>query len=394
MMRTNKTSQQEQGEASPAENSCQTTTADRLHPPLPPLHSHPHLHKINNPDPTVCFEKGCQQVPMVWLKNRVSGGYIRVCRFHGNEFSKHVAWYQLSAAERRPFLSSIYMLIFEGKKPKWTAWRHDTDELEGYAWKPCPVCGGFGQLFRHGLGSELLTIRGLDDTRAPCWFCKGARMAPEHACESIAATIKAMREHLEKLGEQDLPPELPQAAKDAGKLFGMAVPCPSTHPEWTDPRPTPPEESVKMGGPTDYELLRPLKSIKVPTMKVLQGGKVVFEAKDFVMEAGQKVIVDLDAVSSGQPKHKRRSFVRVTAPHFVAGVEIVDGVVVRAAPILAYMVRDKWTEQRLVKYIGSVRWKMEFLDEDAQTGLVRKELNLPVYLPGDCEDEMRDGGGI
>lgn len=50
--------------------------------------------------------------------------------------------------------------------------------------------------------------------------------------------------------------------------------------------------------------------------------------------------------------------VRVVAPHFVAGF-VIDGVVRRAAPILAYMIG--WTDQRAFNYITKKRWTYETL---------------------------------
>lgn len=46
--------------------------------------------------------------------------------------------------------------------------------------------------------------------------------------------------------------------------------------------------------------------------------------------------------------------IRVVAPHFVAGFE-TDGVVRRAAPILAYMVG--WPDQRAREYFAKKKWK-------------------------------------
>ena len=46
--------------------------------------------------------------------------------------------------------------------------------------------------------------------------------------------------------------------------------------------------------------------------------------------------------------------VRVVAPHFVAGVAIQDGVVVKAAPIMRYAIG--WTGVRLRTYIKRKGW--------------------------------------
>lgn len=52
--------------------------------------------------------------------------------------------------------------------------------------------------------------------------------------------------------------------------------------------------------------------------------------------------------------------VRIVAPHFVAGFE-TDGVVRRAAPILAYMVG--WTDERARSYIAKKGWKASLVPQ-------------------------------
>ena len=54
--------------------------------------------------------------------------------------------------------------------------------------------------------------------------------------------------------------------------------------------------------------------------------------------------------------------IRIVAPHFVAGVEIGlrdDFVVVRAAPILNYMLG--WRVYRVLSYCSGKRWECEFI---------------------------------
>lgn len=50
---------------------------------------------------------------------------------------------------------------------------------------------------------------------------------------------------------------------------------------------------------------------------------------------------------------------RITAPHFVAGVDLNDGVAVHSAPILWYMVNADWTEQRIRDYCNRKQWTVE-----------------------------------
>jgi hypothetical protein len=52
-----------------------------------------------------------------------------------------------------------------------------------------------------------------------------------------------------------------------------------------------------------------------------------------------------------------RVLVRIVAPHFVAGVEADNGRVVRAAPILHYMLG--WTGGRLASYCARKGWTWE-----------------------------------
>lgn len=49
--------------------------------------------------------------------------------------------------------------------------------------------------------------------------------------------------------------------------------------------------------------------------------------------------------------------IRVVAPHFVAGLEAADGVVVRTAPILKYMVG--WQGRRFARYVTRKGWAWE-----------------------------------
>jgi hypothetical protein len=51
--------------------------------------------------------------------------------------------------------------------------------------------------------------------------------------------------------------------------------------------------------------------------------------------------------------------IRVTAPHFVAAVEIdARGVVTRAAPILGYMLG--WTREEALRYARRRGWQAEY----------------------------------
>jgi len=53
--------------------------------------------------------------------------------------------------------------------------------------------------------------------------------------------------------------------------------------------------------------------------------------------------------------------VRLSSGHFVAGVEIRDGVIVRAAPRVNYMLRHGWTTTRVVADARWRGWGVEFI---------------------------------
>jgi len=57
--------------------------------------------------------------------------------------------------------------------------------------------------------------------------------------------------------------------------------------------------------------------------------------------------------------------IRIVAPHFVAGVCVVAGIVSRTAPILHYM--RGWTEGRVIDYCHQKFWKSEVADAPNET---------------------------
>lgn len=48
--------------------------------------------------------------------------------------------------------------------------------------------------------------------------------------------------------------------------------------------------------------------------------------------------------------------IQITAPHFCAGLVIIDDRVVEAAPIIRYM--RGWTTQQVREYVRKKRWSM------------------------------------
>lgn len=62
--------------------------------------------------------------------------------------------------------------------------------------------------------------------------------------------------------------------------------------------------------------------------------------------------------------------IRITAPHFCAGVvvEVDKGYVVKAAPIVKYMLEQRWTPARVFSYCATKRWKAEVLNKDESAG--------------------------
>lgn len=52
--------------------------------------------------------------------------------------------------------------------------------------------------------------------------------------------------------------------------------------------------------------------------------------------------------------------VRIVGPHFVVGLEAdAFGNVLRAAPIIGYMARDRWDSYRVVDYCEHKGWSWE-----------------------------------
>ena len=57
------------------------------------------------------------------------------------------------------------------------------------------------------------------------------------------------------------------------------------------------------------------------------------------------------------------ALIRITAPHFVAGIVIQDvkgiNCVVGGAPIVFYMVQQRWPWTRVVNYLQRKKWQWE-----------------------------------
>jgi len=51
--------------------------------------------------------------------------------------------------------------------------------------------------------------------------------------------------------------------------------------------------------------------------------------------------------------------IRISAPHFVAGAVLVDDACVEAAPIIRYMMVNKWGYWRIVGYCKEKSWELE-----------------------------------
>lgn len=54
---------------------------------------------------------------------------------------------------------------------------------------------------------------------------------------------------------------------------------------------------------------------------------------------------------------------RITAPHFVAGIELEHDIVTKAAPIIGYMRKQKWPEASVRDYCRAKGWTIEELPE-------------------------------
>ena len=55
--------------------------------------------------------------------------------------------------------------------------------------------------------------------------------------------------------------------------------------------------------------------------------------------------------------------IRISAPHFVAGAILRDDVCVVAAPIIRYMMVNKWSYWRILGYCAEKRWELEVLEQ-------------------------------
>jgi hypothetical protein len=70
-----------------------------------------------------------------------------------------------------------------------------------------------------------------------------------------------------------------------------------------------------------------------------------------------------------------RTLIRITAPHFVAGLVVSkhpDGVwrAFDAAPILFYMVKQRWTLDQVENYLTRKKWTWEVLTNGYLYGTV------------------------
>ena len=53
--------------------------------------------------------------------------------------------------------------------------------------------------------------------------------------------------------------------------------------------------------------------------------------------------------------------IRISAPHFTAGLEMENWIVTEAAPILKYM--KDWKFEEVKRYIDNNRWELEPVDD-------------------------------
>jgi hypothetical protein len=60
---------------------------------------------------------------------------------------------------------------------------------------------------------------------------------------------------------------------------------------------------------------------------------------------------------AGDAAHEE--LIRIVAPHFVAGVVFAHDEIVRAAPIVQYMARNRWNFWRVLSYCEEKRWELE-----------------------------------
>lgn len=58
---------------------------------------------------------------------------------------------------------------------------------------------------------------------------------------------------------------------------------------------------------------------------------------------------------------KEPDMIQITAPHFCAGLRVMDGRVIEAAPIVRYMLG--WTIQEVSVYVHKKRWDLAILPD-------------------------------
>ena len=70
---------------------------------------------------------------------------------------------------------------------------------------------------------------------------------------------------------------------------------------------------------------------------------------------------------------------RIVAPHFVAGITSIEGIVTEAAPIVRYMVG--WRLIKAVRYCMAKRWECRAIDSvtDLQISKAERSVILKFY---------------
>jgi hypothetical protein len=72
---------------------------------------------------------------------------------------------------------------------------------------------------------------------------------------------------------------------------------------------------------------------------------------------------DTGLLRSGVEERRRLMLVRIEAPHFVCGIVLENEVVVEAAPIVNYMLEQKWSADKVRRYIKVKRWRARVIKE-------------------------------
>jgi hypothetical protein len=73
----------------------------------------------------------------------------------------------------------------------------------------------------------------------------------------------------------------------------------------------------------------------------------------------------MEWINAGEPvEPPERTLVQISANEFVGGLVLEDNVVTSAAPIVAYMAKQRWTRRRVQDYCRRRGWSFHAIADD------------------------------